>query len=182
MAGSCVSIVALVAIIVNLVICATVCVRNKSFKSVSRRIPRQRQRSSLRDSNTSVEVHPSLITDDSTPSVTHTNITLEENPTLESPVLSLPGANAEDHIMLSEILNRDRSLPPRKCDKIPIYIFLGPEESDPPFPKSSIECKQNLAYLHLGPEDSSTASPLKHKQITCKQNAAYIHLDPEDTP
>ena len=75
----------------------------------------------------------------------------------------------------------DMSLPPRKCDQIPVYIFLGPKESDQPFPKSPVGCTQNLAYLHLGPEESSTSAPLQLKPITCKQNAAYIDLDPQET-
>ena len=173
--GSCIAVVALTAIVI-LVIYVTFRVRSKSSKvslKVSHRIPRQRQRQRSRHSNMPTEEAPSA--DVSTlPDVDHT-LRLGQNRPLESPVHS----NAKNHVC--EILNRNKSLPPRKCDKIPIYIFLGPKESDPPFPKSSIVCRQNLAYLHLGPEDSSTAAPLQQKPITCKQNAAYIHLDPEDT-
>ena len=81
------------------------------------------------------------------------DLILEDTPPLEfeSPVHSPLSANAEEHEK-----NRNKSLPPRKCDRIPIYIFLGPNERDPPFPKAPIECKNNLAYIHLGPEDSST--------------------------
>ena len=108
------------------------------------------------------------------------DLILQDTPPLEfeSPVHSPPtgSANAEEHEE-----NRNKSLPPRKCDRIPIYIFLGPNERDPPFPKGPVECENNLAYIHLGPEDSSTAAPSQHDPVTCKHNAAYIHLDPEDT-
>ena len=104
------------------------------------------------------------------------DLILEDTPPLEfeSPVHSPLSANAEEHKE-----NRNKSLPPRKCDRIPIYIFLGPNERDPPFPKAPIECKNNLAYIHLGPEDSSMAAPSQDEPVTCKRNAAYIHLDPE---
>ena len=106
----------------------------------------QRQRS-----RHSVEEHSSAdISIRRIPEVKNT-IRLEENPPLESAVPSSPSTNA----IMNETLkfDRDRSLPLRKCDRIPIYIFLGPNERDPPFPKAPIECKNNLAYIHLGPED-----------------------------
>ena len=165
-AGSVVAVVTLTAIVI-LVIYVTIHMRNKQFKfslEVVRRIPRQRQRSR----NSNIEETPSA----DVSILPDIDLTLVESSQLESPVHS-PSSDAD----YEEVY--DRSLPPRKCDRLPVYIFLGPKESDPPFPKSSIECKQNLAYLHLGPEDSSTAASLQHKPITCKNNAAYIHLDPD---
>ena len=167
-AGGVVAVVALTAIVI-LIICVTIHMRNEQFKfslEVVRRIPRQRQRSR----NSNIEETPSA----DVSILPDIDLTLVESSQLESPVHS-PSSDAD----YEEVY--DRSLPPRKCDRLPVYIFLGPKESDPPFPKSSIECKQNLAYLHLGPEDSSTAASLQCKPITCKKNAAYIHLDPEDT-
>ena len=143
--------------------------RNKQFKislEVVRQIPRQRQRSR----NSNIEETPSA----DVSILPNIDLTLVESSQLESLVHS-PSSDAD----YEEVY--DRSLPPRKCDRLPVYIFLGPKESDPPLPKSPKECKQNLAYLHLGPEDSSTAASLQRKPITCKKNAAYIHLDPEDT-
>jgi hypothetical protein len=106
----------------------------------------------------------------------------------ESPVHSPPSTNVEEHEPSSSganaeehEVNRNRSLPPRKCDQIPIYIFLDPNKCESPFPKAPVECKNNLAYIHLGPKDSSTAVPPQVEPVTCKRNAAYIHLDPEDT-
>ena len=155
--------------IVTLVIYFTVHMRNKQFKfslEVVRRIPRQRQRSGNANIGKVPSADVSILPDiDPTP---------VETSQLESPVHSPPSDADYEEVY-------DGGLPLRKCDRIPVYIFLGPKESDPPFPKSSIDCKQNLSYLHLGPEDSSTAASLQRKPITCKKNAAYIHLDPEDT-
>ena len=175
-AGSIVAVVALIAIVILI----KIYIRNKKFKvslEVVQRISRWRQRS--RNLNIHVKETPSADISilpesdvDLTPAV--------ESSSLEPPILSPPSESFADHEIIQEA-DRDRSLPPRKCDRIPVYIFLGPRESDPPIPKSPIECKQNLAYLHLGPEDNSTAASLQRKPITCKKNAAYIHLDPEDT-
>ena len=182
-AGSCVVIVALAAIVVLVIYLASVRTKSFSFSlpiNFSHQLSRQRQRS--RDSNilSLVEVHPSA--DASILPNVDNSIRLEENSPL-FPVQTSPSANAGDNES-GIILSTDRSLhvPPRKCDRIPIYIFLGPDQRDPPFPKSPVECKPNLAYLHLGPDDNSTAAPLQQKPIKCKENAAYIHLDPEDTP
>ena len=112
---------------------------------------RQRYRSrnsNTEDSSIGVSILPNL------------DHALEENPPLEPPINSPPGTNVED----LEV-HRDRGLPPRKCEQIPIYIFLSPKESDPPFRKSFIECKQNLTYFGL--EGSSTPASLQ--PITCKQ-------------
>lgn len=168
-ASSGIAVTALTAIVILVIYLMFHILRSRSSKFISR-IPRQGQRSRNRGLLEDPLAGVSIV---SVPDVDHTP---EENPPLEFPVYSPPGTNAEgqDHEVY-----RERDLPPRKCDWIPIYIFLGPEESDPPFPKSPVECKQNLAYLHLGPEDSSTAAPLQQKPITCKQNAAYIHLDPD---
>ena len=165
-AGGVVAVVALTAIVI-LVIYVTICMRNKQFKfslEVIRRIPRQRQRSR----NSNIEETPSA----DVSILPDIDLTPVESSQLESPIHS-PSSDAD----YEEVY--DRSLPPRKCDRLPVYIFRGPKESDPPFPKSSIECKQNLSYLHLGPEDSSTSASLQCKPITCKKNTAYIHLDPD---
>ena len=164
-AGSFVAVVALTAIVI-LVIYATVHLRIKFSLKIVRRIPRQRQRSRNLNIEDTPSADVSILPD--------VDLTPVESSQLESPVHSPSSDTNYEEVY-------DRSLPPRKCDRIPVYIFLGPKESDPPFPKSSIECKQNLAYLHLGPEDSSTAASLQCKPITCKKNAAYIYLDPEDT-
>ena len=170
-AGSGIAVTVLTAIVILVIYLMFHVLRSKSSKFISR-LPRQGQRSRNRDLLEDPLADVSIV---SVPDVGYVH-TPEENPPLEFPVYSPPGTNAEgqDHEV-----HRERDLPPRKCDRIPIYIFLGPKESDPPFPKSPIKCKNNLAYLHLGPEDSSTAAPLQHKPITCKQNAAYIHLDPD---
>ena len=165
-AGSCIAITVLTAIVILAIYLMFHVLRSKSSKFISR-IPRQGQRSRNRDLLEDPLAVDSIVDVDHTPE--------EINPPLEFPVHSPPGTNAEDQ---DHEVHREIDLPPRKCDRIPIYIFLGPNESDPPFPKAPIKCKQNLAYLHLGPEDSSTAAPLQHKPITCKQNAAYVHLDP----
>ena len=163
-AGSGIVVVALTAI----VIFVTFYVRSKKFKfplEVVQRLPKQRQKRRdkyIETPSVDVSILPNI------------DLTSVESSQLESPVHS-PSSDAD----YEEVY--DRSLPPRKCDRIPVYIFLGPKESDPTFPESPIECKQNLSYLHLGPEDSSTAASLRRKPITCKNNAAYIHLDPEDT-
>ena len=171
-AGSGLAVVALTAIMILIIIYMI----KKKFKvslEVVQQIFMRRRRSRIL--NIHVEETPSA--DISIPDI---DLTPVESSSLELPILSPPNDSDVDHEIIQEA-DRDRSLPPRKCDRIPVYIFLGPRESDPPIPKSPIECKQNLAYLHLGPEDNSTAASLQRKPITCKKNAAYIHLDPEDT-
>ena len=185
-AVSSITVVILTAVVI-LIIYVTFHMRNKTFSLPSDRIPRQRQQR-INNSNLEEAVQSSDVS-----ILPNAGLDSEENSPLGLPVLlplndskvnsSLKSISpvltplSEDH----EVCRDTRSLPPRKCDQIPIYIFLGPKESDPPFPKSPVECKQNLAYLHLDPEESSTAAPLQLKPITCKQNAAYIHLDPEGT-
>ena len=183
-AVSSITVVILTAVVM-LIIYVTFHMRSKTltFSPSSGRIPRQRQR---RTSSSNIE---EVVRSFDISILPDAGLDSEENSPLGLPVL-LPLNDSKVNsplrsispalTPLSEKACRDRSLPPRKCDQIPIYIFLGPKESDPPFPKSPVECKQNLAYMHLGPEESSTAAPLQLKHnITCKQNAAYIHLDPE---
>ena len=175
--GSGLVVTALTAIVILIMIY----MRKKKFKfslEVVQRISRWRQRSRVLN----IHVEETTSADVSILPESEVDLTPVES-SLEPPFLSPPSDSLEldaDYEVVQEA-DRDRSLPPRKCDRIPVYIFLGPRESDPPIPKSPIECKQNLAYLHLGPEDNSTAASLQRKPITCKKNAAYIHLDPEDT-
>ena len=181
---SSITVVILTAIVI-LIIYVTFHMRNKTFSPPSDRIPRQRQQR-INNSNLEEAVQSSDVS-----ILPNAGLDSEEDSPLGLPVL-LPLNDSKVNSPLRLIspaltpLSEDhttctRSLPPRKCDQIPIYIFLGPKESDPPFPKSPVKCKQNLAYLHLGPEESSTATPLQLKPIICKQNAACIHLDPEGT-
>ena len=171
-AGSVVAVVAFTAIVI-LVIYLILYKKRKVNSSLEvSRIPRQRSRNL-----NNIDETPSA--DVSTMTLPDVDLAPVECSPLEPPTLS-PPSEAEPERQEDD---RDcsRRLPPRKCDRVPIYIFLGPKESDPPFSKSSIKCKQNLAYPHLGPEDSSTDASLQCKPtILCKDNAAYIHLDSED--
>ena len=173
-AGSAVAVAALTAIML-LMIYVTIHVRNKKLKfssKVVQQISRQRQRS--RNSNIHIEETPSA--EVSKLPESEVDLTPVESSSLEPPILP-PLSESDTDCEIVQEADQDRSLP----TQIPVYIFLGPRENDPPIPKSPIiECKQNLAYPHLGPEDNSTAASLQRKPITCKQNAAYIHLDPED--
>ena len=172
-AGSVVAVVAFTTIVI-LVICLILYKKQKVNSSLEvSRIPRQRSRNL-----NNIDDTPSA--DVSTMTLPDVDFTPVECSPLEPLTLS-PPSEAEPERQED---NRDssRSLPPRKCDRIPIYIFLGQKESDPPFSKSSIKCRQNLAYPHLGPEDNSTDASLQCKPIIlCKQNAAYTKLDPDDT-
>ena len=171
-AGSGIIVVALTTIVI-LIICLIWRTRFKMFdiSLTASQLHRCRQRSS--NSNLEEIPIPDIIS--ILPNCDE-DLTLEEISPLEfkSPAHSPPSANAE------ELEVRDRNLPPRKCDQIPIYIFLGPNENDSPFPKAPVQCKNNLAYIHLGPEDSSMTDPSEVEPVTCKHNAAYIHLDPGD--
>ena len=169
------SVIITVMVAIAIVILVTYLIRHTrikipKFSLTASRLRRWRQR---RSSNEEIP-----LPDITTPPNLDEDLILEDTPPLEfeSPVHSPLSVNAEEHEE-----NRNKSLPPRKCDRIPIYIFLGPNKRDPPFPKAPIECKSNLAYIYLGPEDSSTAAPSQDEPVTCKRNAAYIHLDPEDT-
>ena len=67
--------------------------------------------------------------------------------------------------------------------KHPIYINLEPAETNQMGPQRPIICKNNQAYIHLGPEENcSEASVDEDIIIKCKQNSAYIHLSPETEP
>ena len=73
----------------------------------------------------------------------------------------------------------------------PVYANLDAIDSTSTStpPELPIRCKQNRAYIDLGPKQSSriaiaSIEPTRHTcDIPCKQNSAYIHLEPaEATP
>ena len=76
---------------------------------------------------------------------------------------------------------QEPSKPGGKFAKNPIYIHLEPAETNQTVPQRPIICKNNQAYIHLGPEDLE-ASVEEDILIKCKQNSAYIHLSPETEP
>ena len=169
------SVIITVVVAIAIVILVTYLIRHTRIKIPKFSLTASQLRRWRRRRSSNEEIPTPDIT---TPPNRDEDLILEDTPPLEfeSPVHSPLSANAEEHEE-----NRNKSLPPRKCDRIPIYIFLGPNKRDPPFPKAPIECKNNLAYIYLGPEDSSMAAPSQDEPVTCKRNAAYIHLDPEGT-
>ena len=87
-----------------------------------------------------------------------------------------------------DLEERSSSASAKKFDHNPIYINLdaGDNSPTPSPPELPIRCKQNRAYIYLGPEESSTDVPTAptetSRNIPCKKNLAYIHLGPAETP
>ena len=122
------------------------------------------------------------------------NLNLENiNPVEVSMVLSNQGLS---HITSSvnernrDLEERSTSASTKKFDQNPIYINLDVRDSSPtpppPPPELPIRCKQNRAYIYLGPEESSTDVPTAptetSRNIPCKKDLAYIHLGQAETP
>ena len=77
------------------------------------------------------------------------------------------------------------SAPSSKFDNNPVYIFLGPKDTYPALREPPTKLKENSAYVHSDTEGSPAAvSPgtAEHKIIQCKQNLAYKHLGPAGAP